>query len=142
MKTNYDAKQKYFLMTIALIASMIMLGLNACQKKETGTAAPVIGNKTGPATETSPGNPEITQTVKAGMRTVDDAADAAGENSAAAYQEVVQHLDRSVDQGVTTYEAGAQAAQRAMNDWSNETQPQEADVKAALDQSITTKTDG
>ncbi len=31
MKTAYESKQKMILMTIAIAASLILLGLNACQ---------------------------------------------------------------------------------------------------------------
>ncbi len=31
MKTAYESKQKMLLMTIAITASLILLGLNACQ---------------------------------------------------------------------------------------------------------------
>ena len=128
MKTNYDAKQKCVFMTIALMASVIMLGLNACQKEATSakTVTPVIADATDSATETSPGASEIAETVKASMHVVNAAVGAAGEKSAAAYQEVVQRLDRSVDQGVDAY-----AIQR-----------QETEVRAALDQTIMMRTDG
>jgi len=39
MKTNYDVKQKCVLMSIALMASAIMLGLNACQNEADVKAA-------------------------------------------------------------------------------------------------------
>ena len=144
MKTKYDSKQKYLLMTIALMASMIMLGLNACQKKDTGADNPAqVTAETedkakDPLRDAAAGG---TQNLEAGTAAVGEMVDAAREKTAAAYQEAADRVERSVDKGADTYEAAVQVAKETMDDWKEEASPAEANVNTIVKQTIPMKTD-
>ena len=49
MKTAYDIRQKFLLMAIALGISLLLLGLDVCQKRQTGMGNVTV-NATGPKT--------------------------------------------------------------------------------------------
>lgn len=119
MNTAYNTKQKVLLMTIALSAIVVLLGLNACQKTETeaGIAAQAVDSvmdKVGDASR---------DTAKATMEKASDTAKTAGEmaetaeeKAGEAYQAAGDALNKVEEKGADAYESTTKMVVEAMSD--------------------------
>ncbi len=143
MKTAYDIQQKIYLMTIALGISLLLLGLNACQKAESdaGKTAESVGEtmvKVVDASREAAG--ETMDKTKGAESAIVERVDTASEKTKEVYQASSDTLDKAVGDGVAAYESTAKKMEAAVGDSKDEAKTAGQTVGNLLNQVTTSKT--
>lgn len=143
MKTAYDIQQKIYLMAIALGISLLLLGLNACQKTESdaGKTAESAGKTMGKVVDTSrEAAGETMKKTKDAESFIVGSVDTASEKTKTVYQASSDTLYKAVGDGVVAYASAVKKVETAVGDSKDAANTTGQTAGNLLNQATTSKT--